>query len=211
MVDIFSKYCVVVPVKTKQPDDVLDGIKECIKQHQAKPDSIYSDEEGAFISNKVQYYLRSEGIRHIITRGHAPVAERTIRTIKDLVYRRVEGKNDPIWTDHIKAVMHQYNNKNIHSATGFTPWESRLARHRKIIKTKLEQNAKYKRKYPNINIGDRVRLYKKKDKMDKERVGVWTKDSYEVEDIKESEGQKLYKIKGRERLFIRADILLIND
>ena len=69
MVDIFSKYCVVVPIKTKQPDDVLEGIKECIKQHQAKPDSIYSDEEGSFISKKVQYYLRTEGIRHIITRG----------------------------------------------------------------------------------------------------------------------------------------------
>ena len=35
MADIFSKYCVVVPVNTKQPDDVLEGIKECIKQHQA--------------------------------------------------------------------------------------------------------------------------------------------------------------------------------
>ena len=45
MVDIFSKYCVVVPIKTKQPDEVLEGIKECIKQHQAKPDSIYSDEK----------------------------------------------------------------------------------------------------------------------------------------------------------------------
>ena len=92
MVDIFSKYCVVVPSKTKQPDDVLEGIKDCIKQHQAKPGSIYSDEEGAVVSDKVQYYIRSEGICHIITRGHLPVAERTIRTIKDLLYRRVDGK-----------------------------------------------------------------------------------------------------------------------
>ena len=211
MVDIFSKYCVVVPIKTKQPDDVLEGIKECIKQHQAKPDSIYSDEEGSFVSNKVQYYLRSEGIRHIITRGHAPVAERTIRTIKDLLYRRVDGKDNPIWTDHIKAVLNTYNNKMVHSATGFTPWEGRLARHRLEIKTKLELNAKRKRKYPDIAVGDKVRLYKKKDKMDKQRKGVWTQDFHEVEAIKESEGQNLYKIKNRDHWFIRADILLVND
>ena len=123
MVDIFSTCCVVVPIKTKQPHDVLEGSKECIKQDQAKPDSIYSDEEGSFVSNKVQYYLRSESIRHIITRGHAPVAERTIRTIKDLLYRRVDGKDNPIWTDHIKAVLDAYTNKMVHSATGFTPWE----------------------------------------------------------------------------------------
>ena len=45
---------------------------------------------------KVLYYLRSEGTRHIITGGHAPVAERTIRTIKDLLYRRVDGKESDL-------------------------------------------------------------------------------------------------------------------
>ena len=99
----------------------------------------------------------------------------------------------------------------VHSATGFTPWEGRLARHRLEIKTKLELNAKRKRKYPDIAVGDKVRLYKKKDKMDKERTGVWTKDLHEVEAIKESEGQNLYKIKNRDHWLIRADLLLVND
>ena len=52
-------------------------------------------------------------------------------------------------------------------------------------------NAKRTRKYPDIAVGDKVRLYKKKDKMDKERVGAWTTDLHEVEAIKESEGQNL--------------------
>jgi hypothetical protein len=30
-VDIFSKYCAVVPINSKQPDDVLNGIKEILK------------------------------------------------------------------------------------------------------------------------------------------------------------------------------------
>ena len=99
----------------------------------------------------------------------------------------------------------------VHSATGFTPWEGRLARHRLEIKTKLEVTAKRKSKYPDIAVGDKVRLYKKKDKMDKDRTGVWTKDLHEVEAIKESEGQNLYKIKNRDHWFIRADMLLVND
>ena len=83
----------------------------------------------------------------------------------------------------------------VHRATGFTPWEGRLARHSLEIKTKLELNAKRKRKYPDIAVGDKVGLYKKKGLLDKQRVGVWTKDLHEVEAMKESEGQNSYKIK----------------
>ena len=82
----------------------------------------------------------------------------------------------------------------VHIATGCAPWEGRLARHRLEIKTKLELNAKRQRKYPDIEVGDNVRLYKK-DKMDKERTGVWTKDLHEVDAIKESEGRNYTKSK----------------
>ena len=55
-----------------------------------KPQSIYSDDEGAFVSNIVQNYFKDNNIRHIVTRTHAPVAERTIRTIKKMIYDRLE-------------------------------------------------------------------------------------------------------------------------
>ena len=44
MIDIFSKYMTVVPLQTKQPIDVLEGIKQCIKNMGEKPISIYTDE-----------------------------------------------------------------------------------------------------------------------------------------------------------------------
>ena len=80
VVDAFSKYCQVVPIKSKQVDDVLEGLKELMKLMQAKPDFIHSDEDGAFVSNKVYYYFRSEGIKRIITRSHTPLAERMMRS-----------------------------------------------------------------------------------------------------------------------------------
>ena len=54
---------------------MLEGIKEIIKLMQAKQDDIYCDEEGAIMSNKVQSYFLREGIKHIITRSNAPLAE----------------------------------------------------------------------------------------------------------------------------------------
>lgn len=210
-VDKFSKYCQVVPIKSKQIDDVLEGIKEIIKLMQAKPDAIYCDEEGAIMSNKVQSYFLREGIKHIITRSHAPLAERMIRTIKDMIYKRVEGLNDPIWTNHLKTVLNNYNNKHISRATGMTPSDGRLSKYRAEIRMKMLMNAKRNRKYPNVSIDDKVRLFRKKDRFDKERHGIWSRDLHTVEDIVEHDGQQLYKIRGYNKPFVRSEILLVED
>jgi hypothetical protein len=100
MIDIFSKYMTVVPLKTKQPLDVLEGIKQCIKNMGEDPISIYTDDEGSFNSKQVKQYFLDSQIQHIVTRGHAPVAERAIRTIKDLMYRRIEKAPDAQWASN---------------------------------------------------------------------------------------------------------------
>jgi hypothetical protein len=82
IIDIFSKYITVVPLKTKQPDDVLQGLKDGFHNMGGKPESIYSDDEGAFNSKLLQDYFKEHKIDHIVTRGHAAFAERGIRTIK---------------------------------------------------------------------------------------------------------------------------------
>ena len=87
-----------------------------------KSQTIYSDNEGAFVSNEVQTYFKEEGIRHLTTLGHAPVAERQIRTMKDMIYIRVEhaGKT---WIAVLPEVLLTYNNIRIHTITKMTPSE----------------------------------------------------------------------------------------
>ena len=79
-------------------DEVLDALKEGIRKMHGKPAVIYSDNEAAFSSTAIQTYLRDNHIKHIITLGPAHVAERQIRTIKDMIYKRVEN-NGSGWTD----------------------------------------------------------------------------------------------------------------
>ena len=74
----------------------------------------------------------------------------------------------------------------------------------------------HSRVYPEVNVGDYVRIYKKKDKLDKERVPMWTKDKHRVERVEESMGQKIYYVtlrpgKGnRPKGLIRSNILLVS-
>ena len=210
MIDIFSKYMTVVPLKTKQPLDVLEGIKQCIKNMGENPISIYTDDEGSFNSKQVKQYFLDSQIQHIVTRGHAPVAERAIRTIKDLMYRRIDKAPDAQWASNeiLKSSLTTYNNKMVNRSTKLTPNEARDKKNVLTVKTNLELHRVKKRKYPDINVGDSVRVYTKKKNFQKERAPVWSENKYKVEDITENFNQKFYHIEGRDRPLLRHEILL---
>jgi hypothetical protein len=88
-----------------------------------------------------------------------------------------------------------------------TPAKAREPKNRLDVKFNLELQRKHNRMYPDVNVGDKVRIYKKKSKFAKERVGVWTNTIHTVEDIKESQGQNFYYVKDRERPLLRYEIL----
>ena len=48
-----SKYISIIPLKTKQIPDVSKGIETAIQKMGGKPETIYSDNEGAFVSNEI--------------------------------------------------------------------------------------------------------------------------------------------------------------
>ena len=91
-----------------------------------------------------------------------------------------------------------------------TPKEAMKPSNQLSVKLNLELKRKHSRKYPEINVGDQVKLFKKKTLMDKERVSNWTKETYIVESIHESMGQKFYKLENRPKQLMRSEILLIN-
>jgi hypothetical protein len=169
MVDIFSKFVSAVPVKSKQIPEVLEAVKQCIHKMGGKPMTIYSDNEGAFVSNIIQKYFKDESIRHIVTLGHAPVGERTIRTIKNMIYQRVEKTKKP-WHEELFPVLLTYNNQMVSSVTKMTPKEAMKPGNRIAVKLLLESQRRTSRKYPTVSVGDKVKIYKKKDKLDKQQI-----------------------------------------
>ena len=178
LIDIFTKYMTVVPLKSKLPEEMLRGLREGFEHMGRKPKSIYSDDEGSFNSNLLQKFFKDENIQHIVTRGHAPVAERAIRTIKQLIYRRVDAskKANVQWTDPeiLAKALTTYNYIMKSRTHHETPNEARHAKNPLDIKTRLEINAVKKRKYPTIGVGDTVRIYTKRVNFAKERTPVWS-------------------------------------
>lgn len=46
------------PLRTKRPDDIAHGLKGGFHDMQARPESIYSDDESAFNSKLLQEYFK---------------------------------------------------------------------------------------------------------------------------------------------------------
>ena len=171
------------------------------------PKTIYSHNESALNSQTMQDLFKKHNIRHITTLTHASIAERQIRTIKAMLYPRVEHTNET-WDKLIKQVLNQYNFKQVHSITGLTPDEARDSKNEMNVKLKLELQARHKRRYPTLNIGDSVKIFKKKTVRSKERDSVWGKESYTVDEIVNSMGQKMYRL-SKGGVYLRHELLKV--
>ena len=122
MIDVFSKYAVVIPIKEKKGEEVMAAIFKGFTLMGKRPDILYTDEEGALSNVWVPAVFEEAGIQHI-TAGTAYFVERFNRTFKNrmadrlkylLKSRRVKGKQPEEdktqyqWTDLLPFVMAEY-------------------------------------------------------------------------------------------------------
>jgi len=211
MIDIFTKYATVVPIASKSEGDVAAGVLECLEKMGHKPEIIYSDDETALSTDAMETYFKEHRIKKVITRSHAWFIERFIRTFKDMLYKRIAAsKGDNVqWTSFIYPILLTYNHKSTHSATGHTPVQARDKKNELNVHLKMELNKKSSRKYPILEINDRVKIYRKRKTGEKQQVSVWSDNTYEVVGITKSHGQDYYKLSGLDKQYLRFELLKV--
>ena len=211
VIDIFSKLADVIPMEERDGEHVLKALRTSFKK-MGYPMSVYSDDDGAFATkNQVQDFFNSEGINHIVTKTHANVAERFIRTMKNKIHDRVRFNMK--WTDALTQALKQYNSTS-HSSTRMTPSEAHKDDNEINVKVNLKLREKNKRKYPRIVENDKVKVFQKKrgnytDR--KEYVSRWSNNLFKVEKIEyDIMGNKTYKLEGLTKPYLRHEVLLVD-
>ena len=176
------------------------------------PDIIYTDDEGALNKEATQKYLKDENIKHHQTRAHPNISERAIRTFKDMLYRRVEadekkGKENIQWPDYILEIVLTYTNQMKHSATGFTPKEARRPSNQFKVKLNLTMKGKKNRVYLDLDVGDEVKIFRKRKPNEKERVSNWSQNIYTIEKLENKLGQDYCTVESIDRQYLRFELL----
>ena len=84
VIDIFSKYAWVIPLKDKKVISIVKAFQSILKQSKGKPNKIWVDKGSEFYNARFKKWLQDNDIvmYSIHNEGKSVVAERFIKTLK---------------------------------------------------------------------------------------------------------------------------------
>ena len=84
VIDIFSKYAWVVPLKGKKGVSIVDAFEKILDDSKRIPNKIWVDKGSEFYNNTFKKWLKDNNIETYLihNEGKSVVAERCIRTVK---------------------------------------------------------------------------------------------------------------------------------
>ena len=89
IIDIFSKYAWVVPLKDKKGVSIVNAFQKILDKSRRKPNKIWVDKGSEFYNNSFKKWLKDNDIEmySIHNEGKSVVAERFIRVLKTKIYK----------------------------------------------------------------------------------------------------------------------------
>ena len=89
VIDIFSKYVWVIPLKDKKDISIVNAFQIILKESNRKPNKIWVDKGSEFYNNSFKKWLKDNDIEmySIHNEGKSVVAKRFIRTLKTKIYK----------------------------------------------------------------------------------------------------------------------------
>ena len=89
IIDIFSKYAWVVPLKDKKGVGIVNAFQSILKKSNRKRNKIWVDKGSEFCNSHFKKWLKDNNIEMYLAHneGKSVVAERFIRTIKNKIYK----------------------------------------------------------------------------------------------------------------------------
>ena len=112
VIDIFSKYAWVVPLKDSKGISIVKAFQSILKQSNRKPNKIWVDKGSEFYNAYFKKWLRVNDIAMYSTHneGKSVVGERFIRIIKSKIYKYMTSISKNIYIDKLDDIVDEYNN-----------------------------------------------------------------------------------------------------
>ena len=124
VIDIFSKYAWVVPLKDKKGISIVKAFRSILKQSNSKrkPNKIWVDKGSEFYNAYFKKWLRDNNIVMYSTHneGKSVVAERFIRTLKGKIFKYMTSISKNVYIDKLDDIVDEYNN-TYHTAIKMKP------------------------------------------------------------------------------------------
>ena len=178
VIDIFSKYTWVVPLKDKKGISIVNAFKQILKESNRKPNKMWVDKGSEFYNNYFKKWLKDNDIEMYSTHneGKFVIAERFIRTLKNKIYKYMTSISKNVYIDKLDAIVEK-NNNTYHTSIKMKPVH---VKDNTYIDFKKESNDKN----PKFKVGDHVRISKYKNIFAKGYMPNWSEEIFIIKKIK---------------------------
>ena len=122
VIDLFSRFAWVVPLKNKKSDSIIGGFQSVLNSSKRKPSKTWVDHGSEFYNKNFKDFLKEKDIEMYSTfnEGKSVVAERFIKTLKNKIYKHMPTVGKSVYFDVLDDIVKKYNNR-YHSSIKIKP------------------------------------------------------------------------------------------
>ena len=178
VIDVFSKYAWVVPLKDKKGISIVKAFQSILKQSNRKPNKICVDKGSEFYNAYFKKWLRDNDI--VMYSKHneekSVVAERFIKTKKSKIYKYMTSISKNVYIDKLDDTVDESNN-TYHTTVKMKPADVK-------DNTYINADKEINNKDPKFKVGDHVRISKYKNIFAKGYMPNWSEEVFVIKKVK---------------------------
>ena len=179
VIDVFSKYGYLVPLKDKTGKSVASALKTIFKERQLE--KMWVDKGKEFYNKDVKELIELYSTEN---EEKSSVVERWIRTMKERMWKYFTDNNTNHYVDILPNLVKDYNNTR-HSSIKMTLVEASKKKNELTVWRNLYPDhleiCDIKSKF---SVGDKVRISKKKKTFEKGYTTRWTEEIFTIVEVK---------------------------
>lgn len=179
VINTFSKFCWVRPLKSKSANDVVQAMDDILKSTSNLPANLHSDRGKEYFNSKFKHLMNKYNINHYSRQSivKASMAERLNRTLKMKIWKHFTSTGKYKYIDVLQNLVDQYNS-SVHRTTGLIP---KLVTHadEKYLLKHVYNRIGVKTK-PRFKKGDIVRISKFKHLFEKGYTANWSSELFKI-------------------------------
>ena len=185
VLDVFSKYGWIVPLKDKKGETVTEAFKTILKEGR-KPQYLWTDKGKEYYNKYLKDLLEKNKVTLFSTENEetSSVCERWNRTIKTKMWKQFTVQGNTMYLDMLPKLVEQYNNTK-RSSIKITPVEASKKKNEGVVYFNLYGDMETLKQKPKFKIDDKVQISKyKRNVFDKGYTPNWTEEVFIVDRVK---------------------------
>ena len=158
VLDTFSKYGFIVPLKDKTRKSTADGFAKILASSGRKAGKIWVDKGREFYNKDDKKLVELYSTEN---EEKSCVVERWNRTVRDRMFKYFSANSTRKYIDILDAHVDQYNSK-VHPSIKMTPGETSLKKNKPKVWRNLHPDGGTEVIVPKFSIGHKIRITLKK-------------------------------------------------